>query len=403
MKHLLLFICSALALAACHHHDDEEEPKEALRTVIVYVAAENNLSSYSRSDLYELTQGSSGLNKRQRLVAFVDDASTPHPYIVEFKEGRRDTVMTYSEDFYASDPEKFREVITTIEELFPAESYALVLWGHAKGWLIEKDSVAQARPKHAYGVDSGTNLAVEYIFGNRWMNITQMARALEGLPRFRFIFADCCCMMCAEVAYELRHTTDYLIGSPAEIPGNGAPYEKIAPLLFNTSDDFYRDIVDAYYDEYMDVTYTGCSVPLSVADMSQMDLLAEATRAVLRAPSEFITDDIAYYYCDKNDSPVMFDMCSLMERNVDKDNYREWKLSLNKAIPYRRFSQKWMTDTDHFDVYRGFQTSVFTEDNYGGLSMFVAKPEYNFSRNYDFNREIRQMSWYDAVGWSRFE
>ena len=403
MKHLLLFICAAMALVACHHHDDEEEQKEALRTVIVYVAAENNLSSYSRSDLYELTQGSKELNKRQRLVAFVDDASTSHPYIVEFKEGRRDTVMTYDEDFYSSDPERFREVIATIEEQFPAESYGLVLWGHAKGWLIENDVKLLPAARRAYGVDNGSNLELGQTFGNRWLNINDMAHALEGLPRFRYIFADCCCMMCVEVAYELRNAADYLIGSPAEIPGNGAPYEKIVPLLFNTSDDFYRDIIDAYYNEYMNVTYTDCSLPLSVVDMSQMDQLAEATRMVLRAPSEYFTDKIAYYYCDKGDAPVMFDMCSLMERNLDENNYREWKAALDRAVPYRLFSQKWMTDTDHFEVYRGFSTSIFTEDIYGGLSMFVERPEYNFSRNYDFNREIRQMSWYEAVGWSRFE
>ena len=52
------------------------------------------------------------------------------------------------------------------------------------------------------------------------MNITQMARAMKGLPKLDYIFADCCNMMCAEVAYELKDATRYLIGSPAEISRN---------------------------------------------------------------------------------------------------------------------------------------------------------------------------------------
>ena len=390
------------ALTACHH-DHEDEGGDALRTVIVYMSAENNLSSYSRSDLNEMMNGSKTLSKQQRLVAFVDDASSRRPYIVEMKGGRRDTLKTWDKDFYASDPARFREVITTVMERCPARSYGLVLWGHATGWFVEKDTIAQSRPRRAYGVDNGANLEEGFSFGNRWMNITQMARALEGLPRFRFIFADCCCMMCVETVYELRHRADYMIGSPAEIPGNGAPYDKIVPLFFAETDDFYKAIVDAYYDYYIgQVGYPGCSVPLSVVDMSRMDLLAEATRAVLLAPDQYDTNQIAYYYREKNDAPVMFDMCSLMERNLDENNYGEWKKVLNEAVPYRRFSRCWMTNTQNFDVDKGFSNSIFTEDNYGGLSMFVEKPEYNFSRSFDFNRLIRQMSWYEAVGWSRF-
>lgn len=398
---LLLFI--AIALGSCREEYVDNDPL-AQQTVIVYMSAENNLSAYSRSDMAELTAGSKLLNRRQRIVAFVDDASTPTPAIIELKEGRRDTLKLFEHDFYASAPDKFREVIETIESECPAHSYGLVLWGHAKGWIIENDSIesAASRSKKAYGADNGSNLEVGFSFGNRWLNITQMARALDGLPRFRFIMADCCCMMCAEVAYELRHAADYLIGSPAEIPGNGAPYDKIAPLFFSESDDFYKAVIDAYYDYYMGaVGYPGCSVPLSVVDMSHIEDLTQATRNVLRAPSEYDTEKIAYYFQYKNDAPVMYDMCSLMERNLNENDYRQWKRALDMAVPYRRFSEKWMTDKESFDIYKGFGVSIFNEDNYGGLSMFVEKPEYNFSRH-DFNRDIRKMSWYWAVGWDRF-
>lgn len=407
MRHIVLLsllLFMSATLCGCREESVERDPL-AQRTVIVYMSAENNLSSFSRDDLRELTDGSKGLNGRQRLVAFVDDASVSTPAIIELKGGKRDTLKLFEHDFYASAPDKFREIIQFIENECPARSYGLVLWGHAKGWIIENDSIesATSRPRKAFGVDNGSNLEVGFSFGNRWMNITQMAHALDGLPRFRFIFADCCCMMCVETAYELRHVTDYLLGSPAEIPGNGAPYHKIAPLFFSESDDFYKAIIDTYYDDYMGrVDYPGCSVPLSVVDMSHIEELAQATRTVLRAPSEYDTEKIAYYFQYKNDVPVMYDMCSLMERNLAENDYHAWKRVLDMAVPYRRFSEKWMTDTTNFDIYKGFGVSIFNQDNYGGLSMFVEKPEYNFSRH-DFNRDICKTSWYWAVGWNRFQ
>lgn len=181
------------------------------------------------------------------------------------------------------------------------------------------------------------------------------------------------------------------------------PTTRLLRCFFSESDDFYKAIIDTYYDDYMGrVDYPGCSVPLSVVDMSHIEELAQATRTVLRAPSEYDTEKIAYYFQYKNDVPVMYDMCSLMERNLAENDYHAWKRVLDMAVPYRRFSEKWMTDTTNFDIYKGFGVSIFNQDNYGGLSMFVEKPEYNFSRH-DFNRDICKTSWYWAVGWNRFQ
>ena len=38
----------------------------------------------------------------------------------------------------------------------------------------------------------------------------------------------------------MRNVTDYIIASPAEIPNVGAPYDKVVPDMFDTSDDFYK-------------------------------------------------------------------------------------------------------------------------------------------------------------------
>ena len=413
MKNVLQSICLFALLVAClvgcGKHEDVSKILTR-RTVIVYMSGENSLTRNSDYDLSELAEGSKSLNSDERLVVFVDNTSNKGPYIVELSNGKRDTVRTFESDFYASDPARFREVIEWIENRYPAtdDNYGLVLWGHATGWVIANDTVAQSRQQRAYGQDNGNN-STEASRQTRWMNVTQMARALEGLPRFRYIFADCCLMMCAEVAYELRNTADYLIGSPAEVPGDGAPYDLLTKTLFSEADDFYRDIIDTYYDYYYSYYNTdinrnfsylaGQSVPLSVVDLSKMDDLAQATAAVLLEPQAYDVDMVPYYF--HYDKPVMYDMKALFEHNLPESDYLQWVNALDKAMPYKRFSLYWMT------IYSNLKFNMYyfryNEQNYGGLSMFVERSIYDYGVDYNYNEGIAHTSWYRAVGWQRFK
>lgn len=401
---LLLFV-------SCKSHEDEQETINR-RTVIVYMSGENSLSSNVYSDLAEMKQASLSLKDDERLVAFVDHTSLP--YIVEMKEGRCDTLRTFNEDFYACDPEAFYEIIRWIEEQCPAQddNYGLVLWGHATGWLVSRDTIATAasRPRKAYGQDLGTNQT--YGLGSKWMNITQMSKALERLPKFRYILADCCCFLTAESAYELRNVTSYLIGSPAEIPAPGAPYHLIVSSLFSESPDFYKALVDTYFDYYTDYFnnsseaqrdypyVVGYSVPLAVVDMSQMEGLAQATRNLLMAPADYVMDSLPYYY--HRDLPCLYDFGGVMKRHLSAADYQAWRIALEKAVPYKRFSARWIS------MYRNLKLLLandsfllFDDETYAGLSIHIPQAMYNFDPSY--NEGFKSFEWYDTVGWKRFE
>ena len=64
MKHFLLFVCTFIALTSCRHHEDEtEKPNRSMaeRTVMVYISAENNLSSTSDANLNDMLKASKKL------------------------------------------------------------------------------------------------------------------------------------------------------------------------------------------------------------------------------------------------------------------------------------------------------------------------------------------------------
>jgi hypothetical protein len=416
---VMLAVVAMTGFSSCCGDDDEPLPwtrEKAERTVMVYMAAENNLSTlnFLRGDLRELIEGSRQLTDKQRLLVFIDSMGNSKqmgfPRIIELHGGKAYTVKQYEEDFYSCDPTRFHEILKTMTHAAEAESYGLVLWGHASGWIVSEDTLATdaARARRAYGQDWGTDGNQG---GEKWMNITQMARALEGLPHLDYILADCCNMQCVEVAYELRHATDYLIGSPAEIPGTGAPYQRMVPRLFQANETFYKDIIDTYYDYYKEVylydsSLSGYSVPLSVIDTRQLDSLLSATHDILPSfvPSYpqslgLMETNFAFYLYVE--TPLMYDMHAMMRYYTTGDAYSKWADAFNKAVPYRRMSKKW--DSMPWGQKNAFPSFTMDEAAHGCVSMFVPlnTQYYNAGTN-RMNQTFRQYAWHRELNWERF-
>lgn len=395
-----LLIVFSLLTVSCGDGTDEPRypiPAQADRTVLVYMSAENDLSgTYSQADLIEMRKGSKSMGRNNNLIVYVDESnSRVKPYLLRIVNGETADSIPYSSDRLASDPQTLRNVLQKVISRYPAKEYALGLWGHASGWLIESDSVAVEQPaaarRRAYGRDTGDN-SFSSSYGT-WLNIPTMASVLSSLPvRLKYIFCDCCNMMSVETAYELRDVTEYLIGSPAEIPGYGAPYETVVPAMMKKN-DFAEAIVDNYYAHY---NGTGKDVALSVirTEGEGLTRLAEVTREVLY---NAFHDQTGYpgiygliYYLDKN----MIDMNDLMLRFASADDYDRWKDALKEVVVYKKMATQWRTNGH---VY--FSDFTVTEERYGGISIFVPqKPGNNDYAQY--NEDIRKMGWYYAAGYS---
>lgn len=404
MKKILLTIMAIATLSACHHkHEDPVEDK-ADRTVLVYIAGENSLSSFINQEITEMKTGSMTIGKNNLLVYVDRGASSELPWLARIQEGKvKDSVsiadMNISQkDELASNPEVMESVLRYAFSKYPSknEDYGLVLWGHASGWVIESDSIpytAMARRK-AFGVDNGVNSTSD---SGKWLNIPTIAKLLSKLPHLKFIFADCCNFQCLEVAYELRNVTDYVIGSPAEIPGVGAPYETVVPAMFETS-TFYTSIVDKYYAQRAE----GYDVPLSAIKTDAMNDLANATSLVLKTIKEKYSGDypdmngiIHYYYNHK-----FYDANDFVRTYASENDYAAWKQALDKAVVYKKSAKEWMTNRSWSGYYKDFEV---TEEKYGGVSMFVPQSPYS-GDYYTANTTISKMAWYyDAglkdIGW----
>ena len=424
MKKLLPLRVFALVLGSCHK-DDEDTPEDpvAERTVLVYIAGENNLCSFSKSDLKEMKIGSKSLSNRQKLIAYVDQADTIPPFFARIKDGQFVDSVSVEESITA-DPAILEKAVRYMRTNYPAKSYGLVLWGHASGWLIHKDSIQYAASR-AYGGDTGDNSPYTSSAGKYWMNIPSMAHAIakgmSGTP-LTFIFGDCCSFGCVEIAYELRQVADYVIGSPAEIPDEGAPYDLIVPDLFNSSAEFYKAIIDDYYNYYLEIfksqdhkyynrhygDLVGYSVPLMVVKSSEIGTLATETAGLLEKIGEKLVPEGDFDLTDKvcyaqyGNYFYSYEMYHILKGNTPAADFNDWTTAFWKAVPYHRNSQHWFTGYNKSGELATFMdTFDGQEADCGVLSIFVPNNVYKNTNPY-WNTTIQQFQWNNIIRWQQY-
>ena len=406
-----------LLTTACHKDKHKDDVSIASLSVLVYVAGDNNLDKsywdYDRNeyinfvneDLNEIIEGSREMKEGMNLLLFVD-RQNELPYILHVAKGDTTRVYTCPQELKSSDASTLQMAMKWMMDNYEAKSYGLALWGHSDGWTIYKGR-ALGGPRKAYGQDiSG---------GTTWMEIPDMADALEQVCKdqpLRFIFADCCSFLSVESAYELRHCVDYIIGSAAEIPGKGAPYNTVIPALFSERSDFYEQVADAYYAQTAD----GYKEPMAVIKTSALDDLAAATKAALTQSLRPLSsgtdaypavDSLIYYY-----NQCLHDMNDFMLRNTPAEVYAQWKRSLDAAVPYKLMATVWMSD-NHVP-YLNFAGTTFrdfevTEERYSGVSMYVAQEltklsSVRYQTYYQRQQKnISRMEWYKAAGLDELE
>ena len=422
MNRLIIAIIGIFVCCSCSKNDDPEptpEPPVYGQTVLVYMAAENNLYSFAKSDLEEMKEGSKKLTENNKLIVYVDEANSDRtPFLARVKNGELiDTV--YMAETLTADPEVLETVLRTTKEKYPSKSYGLLLWGHASGWLISNDSV-EYHQSRAYGGDNGYNTSTS--MGRYWMNIPSMAKAIGngmGNDRLRFIMGDCCNFGCIEIAYELRNVTDYVIGSPAEIPDDGAPYNIIVPDLFDDSDLFYRRVIDDYYNFYLSELENniyryynfqpgdlkGFSIPLVAINTYGLENLAYATAQILSTIASKLTPDNPLdlsqitYYGQYGSYNYAYDMQQVLKNHTDDAAYNQWLDSFNQACPYHSYSQKWLTG--YPSLARAMDNFDTNGNDCASISMFFPLNKYSYTSP-NWNNAIKKYQWNQVIRWEQY-
>ena len=364
----------------------------AVSTLVVYMMAENSLANFAATDINEIREGAVSVPSNCRLFVFVDDRNNPR--LLQFKNvdgvGVEELLLSYAADFCSSDAGQFASVLAGLLNDYPTCSLDLVLWSHGDGWLTDKSRVAAMR---AIGVDNGKNSFSDWT--TRAIEIDELAAVIEDLPvKVGRLMFDACFMQGVEVAYALRNAVEWVIASPAEIPGDGAPYETVVGEFFVS--DGVQGIIDSYKAAYVDDVM---GVVLSAAYMPAMQHLADVSYSNIctyfnsSKKREYI-DVFAYLPGGASGlygyMPCFYDANGVMKKYLTEPEYAVWKEALDAALPYVATTGSW------YSAYVGGDFPVDTSV-YCGMSMYMPQ---STSRYALLNADFATTEWYSAAGWS---
>jgi hypothetical protein len=148
------------------------------------------------------------------------------------------------------DPAQLREFIQWGKQTYPAKHYAVVLWNHGGGYAGLLQDITSA--------------------GSSLMSVGQLRSALSGVGPIDLVDFDMCLMGGYETLAELKGIANYVVFSEEVVPGDGLPYKQVVEA-FNAGGDT-RTIAGRIADSF-DASYANGqpSTTISAYDMTQFD------------------------------------------------------------------------------------------------------------------------------------
>ena len=348
-------------MTSCNDKDEPlDQPTIASRTILVYMVSNNTLGAYGydSNDLAEMVQASlnSDFNGGRLIIYHAPYNNIPTLY--EISNGKVTLLKEYDLSALSVDAQRMQEVINDTKRIAPANSYGLILWSHANGWLQTGITNKANTP-----TDFTNTLNKNYLaFGEdqgKHMNITSLAQVIND-ENFDFIYCDCCYMGSIEVAYELRNATPYIIASATEIPADGMPYDYNLPLLFEDTTNF-KKVCATTYDLYNCKHSIDRSCTISLIDTQYLEQLAQLTAQIYKnkepiphgfKPQQFTLDANCYFY----DFAQYIEAISTNHPQL----YEEWENALNDAVIYKA-STPYMWNQLKLEYHCGLSTYILKD------------------------------------------
>lgn len=376
--YLFIFIGTILALQACSDTlDFPDEPDTYEGVAIIYWMGDNGLSGLSQSDINELEEGKNDIPANCKIIIYADQMNTlPVIYQLDAENGLK-VWKQFAKEEDCTDSLTILTNLRDIVKAFPAKRYGLTFGAHGSGMVWNQ--------RRAIGPD--------YSHNSNWLNIPTLRGVLEHLPHMNYIFFDVCFMQSIEVAYELRNQADWIIGSPAEIPNPGAPYGLMGKALCEGD---INSIVNEYANFYPLASYRG--TVLSAIDCSELDFLAAQTSVYVKnafSGRQTITDrqadEIQKYSTEFSSFTYCYDMNSAMSKILSEEDYNDWAIIFDKAVPLRR------CDTGQWTAQHCYYPIIYDPDHFGGISMYIPQEGTEGTRK---NNDLKHYQWYKDAGWS---
>lgn len=406
-----ILMASLFALSACHH-DPETPTVPVARTVLVYMMADNTLSSFSSSDISEMLEGMGNVDVTENnLLIYVDTyGGTPQLIKITKENGKavQTVIKTYDEQISTSET-VMKSVLSNVFSAYPAESYGLVLWSHGWGWVQQTSTASSKVISRWAGVDNnGDRYNIHY-----YLNMSNLKSVLAATNiHFDYILFDECFMASVEALYDIKEYADYFIGSATEIPGPGAYYADIVTAMFassyskattNNAEKVAKAYFTYYNNKYDPTKQTDSSVfsnsnwiagaSVALVKSSELSNLAAATKPIIakyvQKKQELDTNGIFCY--DPLREKYFYDIENLVKKLTGGNTeYTSWKTVFDNCVASYQ-----TTATNYMSYNDGSYQFISMTGSYG-LSTYIPS-----STRTTQNTNFQSTAWYTDAGWNQ--
>lgn len=383
MKYRYIYIVLLLLVYSCSKENEIDVSVPKGRTVLVYLAGDNNMSLEVPEMQKELMAGWNPKTAGS-LVIFADGRSAT-PLLIKIEERNNiivaDTLRRYDNDNSAS-PNLLRQVIADTQVIAPGESYGMILFSHASGWLPAGAYEDPARWSSSHQAISQVSPRSIFIDKDREMELADFATAIpDGM--FDFMAFDMCFMSSVETAYALRNKTDYLLAAAPEVlkPGFTYIYRNSLDLLYKPKADL-EGFAQAFFNYFEGKHGQNRSAAISIVHTSEMESLATLTREIAPTLNQTQIDQLQYYdgtfNRDSKGIPhVFFDFADYIGKVATPHQLSQIEELLSKIVIFKLHTRDFLN---------------ITIERHSGLSVYI--PQASLPR---LNKAYEETDWYKAT------
>lgn len=287
--------------------NEKKLPVKKKWTILIYMAADNNLESDAIDDICEMERSSLNCDEVNVLMLFDrsplydtsnDNWTDTRLYRLKtFKEKENQCVigserLKFDElqlgDGFCTELDMSSEFVLTksidfAKKEFPSDYFGLIMWGHGSGWR-GNDDFSGGELKKGFAFDDTSEV---------YMSLVDMRHGLEnGLngEKLDFLGFDTCFGAEMEVLYELRNCAEYAVGSEGLILSSGWDYESLFNDFEAKEDKSPLELCKSVVSQFKKTYLYKNQASVTAIDLSKMDKLFNCFEDFMFNASELISD-----------------------------------------------------------------------------------------------------------------
>lgn len=261
---------------------------------LTYIQADNSLAPFANINVKDMQKV--GSTSFVNMLVQWDKPSDNITYRYKILQNNMVVNNSVNQEMGINPAKELVDSMTWVKKSFPAKHYALVLWDHGNG-VLDRNKKLHPTPSWLSVPGMSKNYwrdrGILYDFTqNTFLDNVGLSTACSQIKtiigqNIDYLGMDACLMAMIEIAYQVKDSVNFMVGSQQTEPGLGWPYADVLSALAGvplmSTQDFSAATVQAYSNFYETGDNADSSYTLSAIDVSKIQTATTAFNDVLKS------------------------------------------------------------------------------------------------------------------------